>query len=146
MSVQVLALDLERTLIDNALSARPRPGLSAFLAFCHERFRRVAVFTTVEESDAREVLCDLAARGHVPPDLLVRLEYIAWSGEYKDLAFVPGVDPAEVVLVDDDPGWVRQDQRCQWIPIAAWESGPDGELPRVRTELEHRLADRTSGR
>ncbi|QDU19736.1 DUF6940 family protein [Urbifossiella limnaea] len=30
MSVKVLALDLERTLIDNALSGRPRPGLSEF--------------------------------------------------------------------------------------------------------------------
>ena len=64
MSIKVLALDLERTLIDNALSARPRPGLLAFLAFCHDQFGRVAIFTTVEEADAREVLGDLERRGH----------------------------------------------------------------------------------
>ena len=44
MSVKVLALDLERTLIDDALSGRPRPGLSEFLSFCDERFGRVADF------------------------------------------------------------------------------------------------------
>jgi hypothetical protein len=31
-------------LIDDALSARPRPGLFDFLAFCLERFERVALF------------------------------------------------------------------------------------------------------
>jgi hypothetical protein len=33
MSVKVLALDLERTLIDNALSGLPRPGLRDFLSW-----------------------------------------------------------------------------------------------------------------
>jgi hypothetical protein len=56
MSIKVLALDLERTLVDNALIAQPRPGLREFLAFCGERFERVAIFTTVEEADARDVL------------------------------------------------------------------------------------------
>ena len=136
MSAKVLALDIERTLIDDALSGRPRPGLREFLAFCHERFDRVAVFTTIEEADAREVLADLAARGFVPPALFARLEYVGWLGEYKDLAFVPGVPPAEVRLVDDDGGWVRPDQRGQWVPVAPWDGGPDAELVRVRAVLE----------
>ena len=76
MSVKVLALDLERTLIDDALSGCPRPGLREFLAFCHERFGRLAVFSTVEEADARDVLSELAGRGYVPPELLGRLEYV----------------------------------------------------------------------
>ena len=88
MSVKVLALDLERTLIDNALSGLPRPGLRDFLSFCHGRFGRVALFTTVEEADAREVMEGLADSGHVPSGLLSRLEYVEWCGEYKDLAFV----------------------------------------------------------
>jgi hypothetical protein len=142
VSVKVLALDLERTLIDNALCGRPRPGLRDFLAFCHERFERVAVFTTVEEADAREVLEGLVLRGHVPPELLARLEYVGWSGEYKDLGFVPNATPGEVVLVDDDAGWVRPDQRDRYVPIAAWDGGPDGELHRVRDLLEGRLSGR----
>jgi hypothetical protein len=140
MSVRVLALDLERTLIDDALSARPRPGLLGFLAFCHERFERVALFTTVEEADARAVLRDLARRGHLPPGMLERLEYVGWSGKYKDLGLVPGAVPEAVLLVDDDGGWVRPDQRDRWVAIAGWDGGPDRELERVRSVLEGRLA------
>jgi hypothetical protein len=140
VSVQVLALDLERTLIDNALSGRPRPGLREFLEFCDERFGRVVIYTTVEEADAREVLADLTARGFVPPTLFDRLEFVGWSGEYKDLTFVPGTSLAEVVLVDDDAGWVRPDQRGQWVQVAAWDSGSDVELSRVLAVLESWLA------
>ncbi len=135
MSVKVLALDLERTLIDDALNARPRPGLGDFLAFCDEQFGRAAIYTTVEEAEAREVMDDLGRRGHVPPALLARLEYIGWSGQYKDLEYVPGVSVEEVVLVDDDAGWVRPDQRVQWVAITPWDGGPDGELLRVRSVL-----------
>jgi hypothetical protein len=140
VSVKVLTLDLERTLIDDALSARPRPGLLDFLAFCHQRFGRVAVFTTVEESDAREILEDLGRRGHVPPALLTRLEYVGWCGQYKDLSFVPGAAAKEVLLVDDDAGWVRPDQRERWVAIAPWDGGPDRELLRVQMVLEGLLA------
>jgi hypothetical protein len=140
VSARVLALDLERTLINDALSGRPRPGLRDFQAFCHERFERVAMFTTVEETDAREVMAALAERGYLPPELLDRLEYVAWSGEHKDLCFVANATPGEVVLVDDDAGWVRPDQRSRWVSIAAWDGGPDDELPRVRSLLEEWLS------
>jgi hypothetical protein len=142
VNVKVLALDLERTLIDNSLSGCPRPGLSHFLAFCHSRFSRVAIFSTVEEDDAREVLAHLADGGHVPPELLARLEFVGWSGEYKDLAFVPDVTPAEVLLVDDDPGWVRPDQRGQWVEIAGWDGGPDSELSRIQARLGELTGDK----
>jgi NLI interacting factor-like phosphatase len=136
VSSKVLALDLEHTLIDDALSGRPRPGLLDFLAFCHSRFRRVALFTTVEEAVAREVMGELEHAGHLPPDILARLEYVAWGGEYKDLGFVRDAAPSEVLLVDDDGGWVRPDQRGQWVPVAAWYGGPDEELRRVQLVLE----------
>ena len=141
MPVAVLALDLERTLIDNALSGRPRPGLREFLAFCAAGFLRVAVYTTVDEADAREVIADLAAGGHVPPALLARLEFVDGSGQYKDLAFVRDARPADVILVDDDAGWVRPDQRDQWVPIAGWEGGADAELARVKGVLAEWLRE-----
>lgn len=141
MKVTALALDLERTLIDNARSGQPRPGLREFLAYCRERFGRVVVFTSVEEADARVVLADLDRAGYLPVGLLGRLEFVDWCGEYKDLAFVSGVSPTAVVQVDDDGGWVRPDQRTQWIPIAARGGGPDAELVRVRALLERLLAD-----
>jgi hypothetical protein len=132
---RVLALDLERTLISDALTALPRPGLFDFLTFCHERFERVALFTTVEEADAREVLEALAEAGHVPRALLDRLEYINWHGEYKDLPFVPDAAPADVLFLDDDPGWIRPDQRDRWIAVSPWDGGPDNELARLRAVL-----------
>src|SRR4051812_14057873 len=56
MALTAIALDLERTLIDDAMSGRARPGLRRFLQFCDERFARVVLFTTVDEADAREVM------------------------------------------------------------------------------------------
>ena len=94
-------------------------------------------------------MADLAAAGHVSPPLLARLEYVDWSGEHKDLAFIPGASPADVRLVDDDAGWVRpdqrdqRDQRDQWVPIAGWDGGPDAdELKRVRGVLDRWVYDR----
>ena len=136
MSIKVLALDLERTLIDDALSGQPRPGLRNFLLFCHLRFGRVAIYTTVETADAREVIEELNGRGCVPEGLLDRLEFIDWRGEFKDLTFVPAATPAEILLVDDDGGWVRPDQQDRWISIAPWDGGADSELTRVRGLLE----------
>ena len=142
VSVKVLALDLERTLVNDARSADPRPGLFAFLSFCDDQFSRITLFTSVETSDAREVMEELARMGHVPPEFLDRLEYVEWSGEHKDLGFVPDTTPGEVLLVDDDGGWVRPDQRDRWVPIAAWDGGSDSELLRVRSVLERWLAGR----
>ena len=41
-----------------------------------------------------------------------------------------------VLLVDDDEGWVRPEQRDQWVPITGWDGGADAELARVRAVLE----------
>jgi hypothetical protein len=142
LSVRVLALDLERTSISDALNAEPRPGLFGFLASCQSRFERVVLFTCVEEPDAREILNRLSRSGHVPRELLGRLEYVEWGGEYKDLNFIPDSVPGEVLLVDDDPGWVRPDQRDRWVAVAPWDRGEDRELLRTQSLLERRLDTR----
>jgi hypothetical protein len=46
---KVLALDLEGTLISNAVSIFPRPGLYNFLEFCHDTFDKIVLFTSVSE-------------------------------------------------------------------------------------------------
>lgn len=142
MPPRVLALDLERTLISDARSAVPRPGLFDFLTFCHERFERVTLFTCVDTPDARDVLERLADDGFVPHDFLARLEYVEWAGEHKDLTFVPAADPAEVLLVDDDPTWVRPDQRDRFVPVLGWDGGADAELGKLRARLEQLLGER----
>lgn len=82
---------------------------------------------------------DLVASGHAPAEFVARLEYVNWSGEYKDLTFVPDAAPADVVLVDDDGGWVAPGQHGQWLEIERWDGGSDHELDRVRVALEGRL-------
>ena len=139
MSVKVLALDLERTLVSDAMSAEPRPGLFGFLTFCCERFARIALFTSVETAEARDVLEGLAQAGCIPSVFIDKLEYIDWTGEHKDLGFVPGAELGEALLVDDDVGWVPLDQREWWIRIAPWDGGPDNELIRVQSVLDLRM-------
>ena len=46
----VIALDLEGTLISNAVSQFPRPGLYSFLEYCQENFSRIVIFTAVKDS------------------------------------------------------------------------------------------------
>lgn len=145
MSTRIIALDLERTLISDALSAEPRPGLFDFLSFCLARFERVVLFTSVEQADAWEVLRELTRCGRVPPSFLGRLEYVVWSGEYKDLRFIPHSVPEEVLLVDDDPGWIRPDQRDRWIRIVPWDGGEDAELLHTRSALDGLLDPQSGG-
>ena len=141
MDIKVLALDLEATLISDAITVVSRPGLFDFLAYCHERFGRVALFTAVETPDAREVMDELLGRGDAPAALIDRLEYVEWRGEHKDLRFVRDAKPEEVWLVDDDEEWIAPDQRDRWIPIQAWMGEPDDrELERIKIELEQRLS------
>jgi hypothetical protein len=47
---KILALDLEGTLIFNAVSQFPRPGLYAFLEFCREHFERLVLYTAVRDT------------------------------------------------------------------------------------------------
>lgn len=114
----VLALDLEGTLISNAYSQIPRPGLRAFLAASAELAPRIVVFTTVPEPVFRTIAVNLVARGESPtwfPDT----EYIAWPGPKKDLALVPDVNASAVRIVDDDPErFAVPDQLASWVTIA----------------------------
>jgi hypothetical protein len=50
-----IALDLEGTLISNAVSQFPRPGLFTFLEYCHQNFDRVVIFTAVNEVRFRSI-------------------------------------------------------------------------------------------
>ncbi|HZT44148.1 MAG TPA: hypothetical protein VFA07_18430 [Chthonomonadaceae bacterium] len=59
--------------------------------------------------------------------------------------YITDARPEEVILIDDDEGWVRPDQRGQWIAIAEYDpyqvKGEDREFDRVRHLLEARLQD-----
>jgi hypothetical protein len=137
-----LALDLEGTLISNAMSCFARPGLFQFMEFCRAQFPRVVMFTFVPQERVRAIFDILISEGEVPA-WVAGIEVVAWSGHHKDLRFVTGAVLARTLLVDDHKDCVHPDQTAQWVPIAAYEppySKEDRELERVTVALRHRLA------
>jgi NLI interacting factor-like phosphatase len=97
---KVVALDLEGTLISNAVSQFPRPRLYQFLEFCHTYFERVILFTSVPENRVRAITKYLVESGNIPA-WFETIEYVNWHGRYKDLNFVLNVTPEQVLLIDD---------------------------------------------
>ncbi len=120
MTSRILALDLEGTLISNAVSRIARPGLHAFLTQSDELFERVVIFTTVGEGLFREIAQLLVREGQAPA-WFAELHYVQWTGPTKDLSFVEGAQPEDVLLVDDHRPYVHPGQEAQWVPVAQFE-------------------------
>lgn len=142
MNSYVLALDLEGTLISNAMSQIPRPGLAKFLTRCAELFPRIVMFTTVKEERFRNI-ARLLVDEKVAPAWFADMEYIAWQGETKDLQFVPGVDQHQVLLVDDFEKYVHPGQEAQWLQVEHFDhpySSEDRGLAEVLNALAARIA------
>jgi hypothetical protein len=105
----VIALDLEGTLISSAVSQIPRPGLTTFLDGCRVLAARVVIFTAVSEDRFRAIAQTLVADGHAPP-WFAEVDYVSWSGRYKDLTPLLNAYRGPVVLVDDHADDVHPDQ------------------------------------
>jgi len=137
-NMDVIALDLEGTLISDAESQRPRPGLRKFLVACKKMAGRVVMFTAVKEDRFRAVARSLVNRRYVP-HWFENMEYISWSGFKKDLRFIPRTNPELAVLVDDYPDFVLSEQVHRWIKIESFQSpysSYDAELSRALKILE----------
>jgi hypothetical protein len=138
--IRVLALDLEGTIITDAYHQEPRPGLHEFAVFCLERFERVVIFTCVACSAARSIIDHLEEEGEIPREFLQRCEYVEWQGDFKDLNFVEGAEPAEILIVDDDGSFILPSQEYQWVGVTSYLGDEDDtELERVAEELARRL-------
>ena len=74
MSIRVLALDLEGTLIATTYNPVPRPGLRRFLTYACSNFERVALFTAASRESAMEALQDCVRCGAVPLAFMERFE------------------------------------------------------------------------
>ena len=114
--ITTLALDLEGTLISNAVSQFPRHGLREFLSWCNDHFPRIVLFTAVRPELARAIIVDLAARGDAPP-WFASIEVVVWSGRHKDLAFIARCRPEEAVIVDDQEAYILDSQKDRWVAI-----------------------------
>lgn len=138
--LSVIALDLEGTLISNAMSQLPRPGLYGFLEGCRSICNRVVMFTTANEVTFRQIAALLVAEGKAP-SWFMTIEYINWNGKTKDLTVIPDFDASSAVLVDDFYLYVHPGQEAQWIQIGQFESpysNDDTELERVLVKLKQR--------
>ncbi|MEZ8095521.1 NIF family HAD-type phosphatase [Photobacterium swingsii] len=126
--VQVIALDLEGTLISNAISQIPRPHLYEFLDGCKSITERVVMFTTVKEDKFRQIAQLLVSEG-VTPAWFESMEYIDWNSHKKDLSFIPSCNIESAVLVDDVEAYVESGQEGQWLEIAQFSNPyPDSDV------------------
>ena len=116
LKYDTVALDLEGTLISNAMSQFPRAGLFELLERCKAHIPRVVIYTAVSERLFRPIAATLVNEQLAPP-WFADIEYVDWSGPHKDLAFIDQCDPSRALLVDDNPDYVVPSQRDQWIRV-----------------------------
>ncbi len=129
--LKVIALDLEGTLISNAMSQIPRPGLFDFLVGCKSITERVVIYTTVKEDRFRKI-ADLLVSESLVPKWFAKIEYVNWEGKTKDLSLIPNSEVTSSVLVDDFHIYVHEGQESQWVEIAQF----DHPYPESDDELE----------
>lgn len=139
--ISVLALDLEGTLISNAISQIPRPGLFSFLISCRALFPRIVMYTTVSEARFRAIARLLVSEG-AAPDWFAEFDVVNWNGKKKDLALISDAALEDCLLVDDFEGYVQGGQREQWVRVACFGQPydmSDRELESTLLELRHRV-------
>ncbi|WP_102947073.1 NIF family HAD-type phosphatase [Stenotrophomonas sp. VV52] len=138
MRPTILALDLEGTLISNATSQIPRPGLYRFLEEIHARFDRLVMFTTVPEQRFRSI-ATLLVRDGCAPEWFADLQYIIWSGQTKDLRLASPT-LGDALLLDDYGPYVHSGPEHLWIQVPLFGSpypeDDDGLHGALRSLLE----------
>jgi len=137
----VLALDLKGTLISDALSRIPRPDLFNFLCRSAELFPRIVVFTAVNEAGFRKIAHALVTEGFAPL-WFEEIEHVLWRGGAKDISLIPGVEPANALLVDDFLEVAHPDQISRLVKIDHFAHPyleSDTGLSNIISELEVRV-------
>lgn len=138
MKPTILALDLEGTLISNAISQIPRPGLHQFLEDVQSQFIQLMMFTTVSEERFRSI-ADLLAREGSAPMWFTGLHCVQWTGKTKDLRLAAPC-LGEALLLDDHGPYVHPGQEHLWVQIPLFGSpyppDDDGLMVAFRRLLE----------
>ncbi|HEL3178990.1 TPA: hypothetical protein UME25_001094 [Stenotrophomonas maltophilia] len=140
MRPTILALDLEGTLISNAVSQIPRSGLYEFLEYAQGQFDELVMFTTVDEVRFRRIAALLVSEGKVP-DWFAQLAYTTWSGRTKDLTYVSPT-LGEALLFDDHVAYVHPGQEPLWVEVPLFDSpylAEDEGLLVAKRRLEERM-------
>jgi hypothetical protein len=153
----ILALDLEGTLVSNAMSLFPRPGLADFINWSREHFDCIVLYSAVSDRWARWCLLRLVEEGDAPK-WFAKIPIIDWDRKNKkDLIAVSesiyraGLISADerdalslknIWLVDDQESFVVPEQHAQWVSIRMWLTpypNDDIELYCVLEDLKRRL-------
>ncbi|WP_250832663.1 NIF family HAD-type phosphatase [Marinobacter sediminum] len=130
-------MDLEGTLISNAVSQIPRPGLHTFLENVSEACN-LMLYTSVSSERVQTIRNLLVEEGMVPIWFL-DLPVIHPSGTIKDKARCGRTD---ALLLDDQAAVVAPDEESWWIPIAEFlpaYSDHDRELVNALATIKSRL-------
>lgn len=146
MRPSTLALDIEGTLISNAISQIPRPGLLRFLSSVERRFERLVVFSSVPEPLFRQI-ADLLVAEECAPPWFRSLQYVNWHGRTKDLRFVSD-DVGDTLLLDDYGAYVHPGQEHLWVQIpqfcAPYEESDTGLLAALESICQYFTIDGSS--
>lgn len=140
-----IALDLEGTLISNAMSQIPRPGLYTFIETCLKNTNHLVLYSAVNPSRCRKILQVLAGENDVPvwfADIgIVEWNYRDHSAK-KDLTLIQK-NWTRGILVDDMKDYVATEQIISWVPIANFDgyTKSDMELERVAKVITRRAKD-----
>jgi len=142
MKPTILALDLEGTLISNAISQIPRPGLYPFLEDVQGYFDQLMMFTTVPEDRFRSIAA-LLVREESAPSWFAELRYVNWKGKTKNL-LLASPQLGSALLLDDHGHYVHPGQEHLWvqIPLFGAPYTPDDDGLRIALE---RLRERLRG-
>lgn len=141
MRPSILALDLEGTLISNAVSQIPRPGLRDFLDQVWGAFDEVVLFTTVPRHSALRIALLLAEEEHAP-HWFTKVGYVEWAGSTKDLRFV-SPQLGQVLLLDDHKPYIHPDQLEFWVEAPLFASPYQADDCGLRI-CHRRIAERVS--
>lgn len=143
-SFHLIALDLEGTLISNAVSQIARPGLFEFLEGCQRLADRVVIYSAVPAARAHLILEGLAAEGTMPAWAASLACFDIMPNGFKDLRAIGGCHAEHSVLVDDTPEVIAPDLRHRWVPVPMFQSpypADDDALWKAQEQLTVLLMD-----
>jgi len=133
----LLCLDLEGTLISNAVSQIPRPGLYTFLESVSE-VCDLMLYTSVS-SERVNAIRNLLVKEGVAPAWFLDLSVCHPSGTIKDKARCGRYD---AMLLDDQAAVVAPGEESWWVPIVEYlppYSDDDRELVQALATITSRL-------
>lgn len=137
----MVCLDLEGTLISNAVSQIPRPHLFEFLQ-CVSQFADIVLYTSVSEERTATIKKLLVAE-EAAPRWFEDLISIHPQGTIKYRSLVPSIEDYEhVLLVDDQAAVVSEDESDWLVRIREFMppySDDDQELLQTLAKIKRRM-------